>query len=134
MESIELPEHVREFLSRPNPAVMATLAKDGRPVSVATWYLFDGRDVLLTLDAQRVRLEHLRRDPRVALTVLGDGDWYSHVSLQLHVEQIATDEGLAGADRISRHYTGHEYGNRERPRVDVRLSVRGWHGWGAQRD
>jgi len=134
VESIELPEHVREFLAKPNPAVMATLGKDGRPVSVATWYLFDGTDVLLTLDAQRVRLEHLRRDPRVALTVLADGDWYSHVSLQLHVEQISDDEELAGADRISRHYTGHEYTNRERPRVDVRLSVLSWHGWGTQRD
>ena len=86
----ELPERVRTFLQRPNPAVMATLAKDGRPVSVVTWYLLepDG-GVMLNLDGDRVRLRHLRRDPRIALTVLDGADWGSHVSLQLSVVDVA---------------------------------------------
>jgi hypothetical protein len=48
---------------------MATVAADGRPVTVATWYLVeeDGT-VLLGLDATRARLKHLRDDPRVSLT------------------------------------------------------------------
>ena len=33
------------------------------------------------MDDSRARLEHLRADPRVSLTVLDD-DWYRHVSLQ----------------------------------------------------
>ena len=63
---------------------MATLAKDGRPVTVVTWYLIeeDG-GILLNLDSERVRLRHLRRDPRLALTVLDGADRGSHVSLPL---------------------------------------------------
>ncbi|WP_246018100.1 pyridoxamine 5'-phosphate oxidase family protein [Amnibacterium kyonggiense] len=33
-----LSPRISDFLRRPNPAVMATLANDGRPVTVATWY------------------------------------------------------------------------------------------------
>ena len=119
-----------ELLRRPNPAVMATLAADGRPVSVATWYLLedDGR-VLLNLDGGRARLKHLRRDPRVALTVLGD-DWYTHVSLQGRVVSLVDDEDLRDIDRLSRHYGGQPYANRERPRVSAYVEVDRWHGWG----
>lgn len=111
---------------------MATLAKDGRPVTVATWYLLepDG-GLLLNLDAERVRLRHLRRDPRIALTVLDGSDWGSHVSLQLSVVAVTDDGDLADIDALAMHYTGGRYPNRDRPRVSARCRIRSWHGWGA---
>ncbi len=135
MPSTPLPPQVTELLRQPNPAVMATLAADGRPVTVATWYLLedDGR-VLLNLDATRARLKHLRNDPRVSLTVLASGDWYTHVSLQGTITEITDDEGLAGIDRLSRHYTGDAYPNRTSPRVSTWLTVERWHGWGALKE
>lgn len=130
----ELPDPIRSFLQKPNPAVMATLAKDGRPVTVATWYLLedDGR-ILVNLDAERVRLGHLRRDPRFALDVLDHADWYSHVALQLVGTEFADDTDLAGIDSLSQHYLGAAYGERSRPRVNVRAEIRSRMGWGAFR-
>lgn len=130
MPSTPLPQNVLELLARPNPAVMATLAAEGRPVTVATWYLLepDGT-ILLGLDAARARLNHLRRDPRVSLTALAENDWYTHVSVQGHVVSIVDDEGLGDIDRLAEHYTGRPYGNRERPRVSVHVEIDRWHGW-----
>jgi PPOX class probable F420-dependent enzyme len=129
---VDLPEPVRSFLTQPNPAVMATLAKDGRPVTVATWYLLEPTgEVLLNLDAERVRLGHIRRDPRIALTVIDSADWYNHVSLQLTVVGLTDDTDLSDIDALARHYTGGPYSNRERPRVSARAEIRSWHGWGA---
>lgn len=128
-----LPDDVVVMLARPNPAVMATLAADGRPVTVATWYLLeDDGTVLLNLDAGRVRLAHLRRDPRVSLTVL-DEDWYTHVSLQGRVTSLEDDPDLHDIDRLARHYTGEPYRVRDRPRVSAHVAVERWHGWGALR-
>lgn len=125
-----LPDGLRSLLEQPNPAVMATVAADGRPVTVATWYLLDDDDtVLLSLDAGRARLTHLRRDPRVSLTALARDDWYTHVSVQGRVVSMVEDEGLADTDRIARHYTGQPYRNRQRPRVSVRVAVTRWHAW-----
>ena len=134
MPTPPLPERVVALLREPRPAVMATIAADGRPVTVATWYLLedDGR-VLLGLDAGRARLEHMRRDPRISLTVLAE-DWYTHVSLQGRVASIVDDEGLRDIDRLSRHYTGEPYSNRERPRVSAHVEIERWHAWGALRN
>ncbi|MBD5785420.1 TIGR03618 family F420-dependent PPOX class oxidoreductase [Cellulosimicrobium terreum] len=126
-----LPSRVVELLSRPNAAVMATTRSDGAPVTAATWYVLeeDGR-VLVNLDESRVRLKHLRRDPRVSLTVL-DTSWYTHVTIVGSVVELRDDDGLADIDRISRHYTGHAYANRTSPRVSAWIEVERWYGWGA---
>jgi len=127
-----LPPDAVEMLRRPNPAVMATLRSDGTPVSAATWYLWqdDGR-VLLNLDGSRVRLRHLRRDPRVTLTVLDEGSWYTHVTLVGRVVDLHEDADLADIDRLSRHYGGQPYPDRESPRWTAVVEVERWHGWGA---
>jgi PPOX class probable F420-dependent enzyme len=135
MPTTPLPQPVVDLLRLPNPAVMATVAADGRPVTVATWYLLeDDGHVLLGLDAQRARLKHLRTDPRVSLTVLAGDDWYTHVSLQGRVVSITDDVGLADIDRLARQYTGDAYPNRERARVSVRVEIESWHVWGKLRD
>jgi PPOX class probable F420-dependent enzyme len=114
---------------------MATVAADGRPVTVATWYLLeDDGLVLLGLDAKRARLKHLHADPRVSLTVLARDDWYTHVSLQGRVVSIIDDVDLREIDRLSRHYTGNAYPDRVRPRVVARLEIERWHGWGELKD
>ncbi|MBO3094441.1 TIGR03618 family F420-dependent PPOX class oxidoreductase [Cellulomonas dongxiuzhuiae] len=127
-----LPPAVAELFARPNPAVMATVHPDGHPVTVATWYLLedDGR-VLLNLDAGRARLEHLRRNPHVALTALSQESWYTHVSVQGRVVEIVDDVDLVDIDRLSTHYGGNPYPVRDRPRVSVRFAIDHWHGWGA---
>ena len=130
----ELPDDARKFLEKANPAVIATLGKDG-PVSVATWYLLedDGR-VLVNMDAGRKRLEHLQRDPHVSLTVIDESNWYTHLSLQGRVVETRPDEGLADIDRLSRHYGGEPYPDRDRPRTSAWVEIDRWHGWGGQRD
>ena len=43
---------------------------DGSPHTVVTWYAWEENPVLLSMDESRLRLRFMRRDPRVALTVL----------------------------------------------------------------
>ena len=127
-----LPDDVLELLAKPNPAVIASLRPDGQPVSVATWYLLeeDGR-ILVNMDEGRKRLDYLRADPRVSLTVLDEKSWYTHVSVQGRVVEFRDDPDLADIDRLSRHYRGEAYRNRDRRRVSAWVEVDSWHGWGA---
>jgi PPOX class probable F420-dependent enzyme len=124
-----LPPEVDEFLRRPNPAVVASLRPDGSPHTVATWYLWDGARVLLNMDASRLRLRFMRRDPRVALTVLGEDSWYRHVSLLGEVAELVEDVGLADIDRLARHYSGEPFRDRESRRVSAWVDVLAWHAW-----
>src|SRR6185437_3036907 len=88
-----------------NPAVISTVRSDGQPVSAATWYLLRGDQVLVNLDHGRKRLEHMRKDPRVSLTVLDESDWYTHVTVIGRVTEVYDDDGLADIDALSRQYT-----------------------------
>ena len=133
MPNPPLPEHVRELLAKPNPAVITTIGAQGQPVSVATWYLLDGDRILVNMDERRRRLAHLRRDPRVSLTALDEAGWYTHVSLQGRVAEMRDDEGLVDIDRLATHYTGKPYANRERGRVSAWIELERWHGWGSAR-
>ena len=124
-----LPEAAVVLLRKPNPAVITTVRRDGQPVSAATWYLWDDGRVLVNMDEGRKRLEHMRNDPRVALDVLDESDWYTHVSIYGHVEEWRDDTGLADIDRLAMRYFGGRYPNREDPRVTALIEPEHWHAW-----
>lgn len=130
-----LPDEVAALVAKPNPAVITSVRPDGQPVSVATWYLLedDGR-ILVNMDESRRRLAYLREDPRVSLTVLAADDWYTHVSIQGRVVELADDPDLVDIDRLSKHYTGSAYPNRTKKRVSAWIEIENWHGWGAAKN
>ena len=129
-----LTESAKKMLGNANPAVISTVRSDGQPVSAATWYLLRGDQLLVNMDEGRIRLEHIRNDPRVSLTVLDEGDWYTHVTVIGRATKIYDDEGLADIDALSMHYTGKPYGNRDRARVSALIDVDRVSGWGAQKN
>jgi PPOX class probable F420-dependent enzyme len=132
--TIALNDAAREFLARPNPCVMATVAKDGRPVAAATWYALedDGR-ILVNIENGRVRLTHLANDPRFALDVVDADNWYTHLSLQLVAVETTDDTDLADIDALSRRYGGNPYPTRDQPRTSIRAEIVHVAGWGAQK-
>jgi PPOX class probable F420-dependent enzyme len=125
----DLPSDIVEMLGHPNPAVMGTVRRNGAPVTVATWYLYRHGRIVVNMDAGRRRLDHIRHDPRVSLTVLDRDDWGTHVSVQGRLT-LLDDHDLRDIDEIARHYTGQPYPQRDRPRVTGVLDIETWHGWG----
>jgi PPOX class probable F420-dependent enzyme len=129
-----LSDQAKTMLAKANPAVISTVRSDGQPVSAATWYLLRDDHILVNMDQGRKRLEHIKTDPRVSLTVLDDADWYTHVTVIGRVTEIYDDEGLADIDALSRQYTGDPYPRRDRPRVSALIEIDRVHGWGSQKN
>ena len=134
MSKPPLPEAAVAMLHKPNPAVITTLRPDGQPIATATWYLWDNGRVLVNMDEGRVRLNHMRNDPRVTLTVLAADDWYSTVTLIGHVSDWRDDTDLSDIDRISTHYGGRPYPVRDRGRVSAWIDIDRWYGWGSLKE
>jgi PPOX class probable F420-dependent enzyme len=128
-----VPDAIDAFLRQPNPAVIATVRADGSPHCVATWYDWDDGRVLVNMAASRARLGHLRRDPRVALTVLDEGSWYRHVSLLGHVTSLAPDPQLADIDRLATRYAGTPHADRVTERWSAWIEIDRWHAWEGSR-
>ena len=125
---LALPVAVERFLKRPNAAVIGCVRPDGYPMTVVTWYDWEDGRVLVNMNESRKRLQWIRREPKVSLTVFDD-DWYRHVSLYGVVVEIRDDAGLADIDRLALRYTGKLFGDRTSRRVSAWIEPRGWHGW-----
>jgi PPOX class probable F420-dependent enzyme len=125
-----LPPELAAFLARPRAAVVGTVRDDGSPVTTACWYGVqdDGR-ILLTMDRDSHRLRHLRGNPGVALTVLGD-DWYNQLSILGRAVEFRDDTDLAEIDALSQRYLAEPYENRDYRGVSVLVEVERWHTWG----
>lgn len=127
MSSPTLPIKVVEMLMRPNPAVMATVGSDGRPVTATAWFMLQpDHTILFALGAGRARVRHVQMDPRISLTVMASPGSTTHVSLQGWVDGIYTDVHRRDIDRLSEHYTGRPYADRRSPRVTLRMHIGDW--------
>jgi PPOX class probable F420-dependent enzyme len=124
-----VPQIVDEFLRQPNPAVIASEKPDGTLHTAATWYLWEDGRVLVNMANTRKRLDYLRENPNVALTMLSDDNWYRHVSIVGRVVSIEQDRDLTDIDRLSQHYTGNPYRARDQERWNAWIEVDRWHGW-----
>jgi PPOX class probable F420-dependent enzyme len=120
-----LPPDVEALLAKPNLAVIATVRPDGSPHSAVTWYLWEDGRALVNMDESRRRLEYMRRDPRVSLTVMADDG--SHVTLEGRAATIEDDPRLEGIDRVANHNIGAPFPMRDRPRVNAWIEVDSWH-------
>jgi PPOX class probable F420-dependent enzyme len=125
-----LPAELRRFVEKPRHAVVGTSRDDGAPVTTPCWYGLDeqGR-LILSMDRDSHRLRHIRANPQVALTVLGD-DWYSHVSVLGHAVGLSSDDDLADIDALSQRYEGVPYEDRDYRGVTVFVEIDRWHTWG----
>jgi PPOX class probable F420-dependent enzyme len=128
--SAPLPAELRRFVAAPRRAVVGTVRSDGTPVTTACWFGVDDRDrLILSMSHDSHRLRHIRANPRVALTILGD-DWYNHVSVIGTAVETRADDDLADIDALSERYGAGPYEDRDYRGVTVFVEIERWHTWG----
>ena len=75
-------EEAMEYIANNNRGVLATIKRDGRPqLSNISYTLDDDGLIKISVTEDRVKTRNARRDPRVALTVIGD-NWYQYVVVE----------------------------------------------------
>ncbi len=106
MPRAPLPDELVGSSGDPTPPSSRPSAPTAAPYSAATWYDWDDGGIVVNMDFERLRLSHMRRDPRVAVTVLDLGDWYRAVTVLGRVVELHDDEDLVDIDRLSMRYRG----------------------------
>jgi PPOX class probable F420-dependent enzyme len=96
--SSALSPRVRAFLEPPRFASLATLDADGTPRQSVVWYLLDGDALIVNSKIGRRWPANLRRDPRVAVSVVDPADGYSWLGISGRVEAVEEDPERALAD------------------------------------
>ncbi|HWV86166.1 MAG TPA: TIGR03618 family F420-dependent PPOX class oxidoreductase [Capillimicrobium sp.] len=104
-----------------NFQTLATLMPDGSPHAVSVWSAVDGEHILFfTANERSQKARNVRRDPRVALSVVDLENPYRTARVRGEVVEVVTGE-RAGAlvDAMSERYVGEPFPVREGHQVFV---------------
>jgi PPOX class probable F420-dependent enzyme len=89
---------------------LATLREDGSPQARPVWTIVHDGDVVFFTQATSPKARHIRRDPRVALSVVDRANPYRSAWLRGRVARVIHgDEALEIIDRISDAYIGEPF-------------------------
>jgi PPOX class probable F420-dependent enzyme len=80
------------FIREHRLAVVSTVKKDGGPQATPVYYIYDGEKLFISVTAARKKTVNVRRDPRVAVTVLAEEHPFKHVQVTGRAE--ITDDNL----------------------------------------
>ena len=99
------PEQLAVF-GPPNLAYLATVSADGSPHLSPLWA--DTRDGMIVLNTAegRTKVENVRRDPRVAVSIHDQARPHPPVAILGTVVEITSDGALEHIDTLARRYTG----------------------------
>lgn len=102
-----LTERDRRILEAPNFASIATAMPDGAPQVSTVWIDLDGDEVLVNTGEGRVKTENVRRDARVAISVVDQQeDPYEQVVIRGSVVEITAEGADEHIDRLAKKYLG----------------------------
>jgi hypothetical protein len=122
------PTALEAVLGQPNPAVLGFVRPDGKPNTVATWYQWENGRALVNVDEGRRRLEYLRENPSVSLTVLDGDSWDRHIAL--HGRRMTREGDPSSAtSNAARATTAEPYAQRDRGRLSGWIQIESWLAW-----
>ena len=104
----QLTEAAQELFREPNFAHLATLMPDGSPQVTPVWVDFDGRYILVNTAEGRRKPKNIRRDPRVAIDVIGQKDPYRMVTVRCRVVEVTNEGADDHIDKLAKKYLGQD--------------------------
>jgi len=70
------------FINSNKWAVVTSLRGDGSPTNSVIFYVREGDELLFSTTLSRLKAKTLKRDPRIALTVLDEGAPFGYVTVE----------------------------------------------------
>ncbi|HWC13631.1 MAG TPA: PPOX class F420-dependent oxidoreductase [Actinomycetota bacterium] len=117
-----IPSELRDIFDKKAFAHVATIGPDGALHSSPVWVEFDGRHVRFSLTTDRQKYKNLKRDPRIAVSVIDPDNPYRYVEVRGRAERIDIDEGNAFINSMAKKYIDKDVYPWHRP-TDQRVVV-----------
>lgn len=102
----KIPKNFKDLLNKATFAHLATTMADGRPQVTPVWIDFDGTHVLVNSATGRVKDKNMRRDNRVALSILDADNPYRYLSILGEVVEVTQTGANEHIDRLAKKYLG----------------------------
>ena len=102
----EIPADATHLLEGQHFAHIATLKEDGSPQVSPVW--IDHEDGLVTFNTAegRLKTDNLKRDPRVAISIVNQENPYEHLLVQGRVVDVTREGADQNIDALAKRYMG----------------------------
>ncbi len=109
---MEIPASHRDLLESKALAHVATIGPKGEPESSPVWFGWDGTHLLFSLTKTRQKYRNLRRDPRIAISLVDPANPYRYLEIRGTVARIDEDPNLDFINAMTQKYLNQpKYGN-----------------------
>lgn len=119
----QIAEPVRQFLEKPNVAVLATQSPSARLQATPVWFLYADGQILINTSKGRAKLRNIEAHREVALAIVDAQNPYRYVQIQGKVVAIDPKSGAGDIDRLSQRYLGKPYAYPANDRPENRVTV-----------
>lgn len=120
---IALSDDIKQLVSGPNFAHLASLMSDGSPQVAPVWVDLERDRILVGTGEGSLKAKNTRRDARVALSVIAMDNPYREAQIRGRVVERRADADFRIMDRISHKYTGKPFPFRDKPAQRVVLVI-----------
>ncbi len=122
--TVTIPEKYMDLFEKRTFADLATIMPDGSPQVTPIWIDFDGTHVLVNSAKGRLKDRNMRRDARVAVSMLDPENPYRRLQIRGRVVEITEEGADALIDKLAFKYLGlktYPYRNSAETRVIYKI-------------
>jgi PPOX class probable F420-dependent enzyme len=119
-----VPDTFKDLFQKKAFAHLATLMPDGSPQSTPVWFDLEGDLIRVNSARGRVKDRNMRRNPRVALSIIDPDNPYRYLGIQGRVVEVTEQGADAHIDALARRYIGKDYPFRQPGEVRVTYKIR----------
>ena len=120
-----VPDSHKDLFDKPAFGSFTTIMPDGSPQTTPVWVDFADGKVWVNSALGRQKDKNIRRDPRVAITLIDPQNPYRYMEVRGQVDEITTEGATAHIDKMAKKYLGVEkypYGQPGEQRVLFKIT------------
>ena len=121
-----VPQSHADLLGAPHFAHVCTVNADGSPQTSPVWLNREGDAILINSAEGRRKVENMRRDSRVAISIIDAQNPYRYIELRGRVTELTHEGADAHIDRLAKDYLGadeYPYRSPSEQRVLARIQI-----------
>ncbi len=104
--AIQIPENYMDLFNKRAFGSFTTLMPDGSPQTTPVWVDYENGRVLVNSALGRQKDKNIRRDPRVAITLIDPENPYRYLEIRGKVAEVTQDGATQHIDKMAKKYLG----------------------------
>jgi PPOX class probable F420-dependent enzyme len=106
-DSVAIPEKYEDLLNKKVAfASLATIMPNGQPQVTPVWFDYDGKNLIFNSARGRQKDLNVRRDPRVAMTIIDPENPYRYLEVRGRVTDITQEGADNQINKLAKKYLG----------------------------